>query len=75
MDKSQLGAAIIAFSLLMMVSPWGLGKAVTSASQYIGSIDILVIMYSIVFLIAGVAVFFVKDEREEEKKEEVAVNA
>jgi hypothetical protein len=79
MDKTQLSAAIIAFSLLMLVSPWGLSKAITGTnvaavqSQFIGAISILVMFYAIVFLVAGIAVLYVKEEKEEVK--EVMVNA
>ena len=64
MDKTQLAAAIIAFSLLMMVSPFGLGKAVTSAAQFVGAMTVVSLFYGVVFLIAGIAVLFVKDEKE-----------
>lgn len=64
MDKTQLAAAIIAFSLLTIVSPFGLGRAVSSASQFIGALTIVNVFYGMVFLVAGIAVFFVKEEKE-----------
>ncbi len=65
MDKSQLGAAIIAFSVLMMISPFGLGRAITAPTQFIGAISAVNIFYGIVFLIAGIAVFFIKETEEQ----------
>jgi hypothetical protein len=64
LDKTQLGAAIIAFSLLTIVSPFGLAKTVTTPSQFIGAITAVDLFYGIVFLVMGIAVFFVKEERE-----------
>ena len=64
LDKTQLGAAIIAFSLLTIVSPFGLAKTVTTPSQFIGAITAVDLFYGIVFLVMGIAVFFIKEERE-----------
>ena len=64
LDKTQLGAAIIAFSLLTIVSPFGLAKTVTTPSQFIGAITAVDLFYGIVFFVMGIAVFFVKEERE-----------
>jgi hypothetical protein len=64
LDKTQLGAAIIAFSLLTIASPFALAKAVTSPAQFIGAITAVDLFYGIVFLVMGIAVFFVKEERE-----------
>jgi hypothetical protein len=62
MDKTQLGAAIIAFSLLLIVSPFGVAKAPgMSATEFVGAMTILAVFYGIVFLVAGVAVFFVHE--------------
>ena len=65
MDRIQLGTAIIAFSLLMIISPWGISKVPSiGTSEYIGGLTALVIFYSVVFLLAGIAVFFVKEKEE-----------
>jgi hypothetical protein len=62
MDKTQLGAAIIAFSLLLIVSPFGIARTSgMSATQFVGAMTILAVFYGIVFLVAGVAVFFVRE--------------
>jgi hypothetical protein len=47
-----------------MVSPFGLGRAVTSANQFIGALTIVNVFYGLVFLFAGIAVLFVKEEKE-----------
>jgi hypothetical protein len=59
-----LGAAIIAFSILTIVSPFGLAKTVTSPAQFIGAITAVDLFYGIVFLVMGIAVFFIKEEKE-----------
>ena len=64
MDKTQLAAAIIAFSILMIVSPFGLGRAITKSDQFVGALTIVNVFYGMVFLIAGIAVLFVKEEKE-----------
>lgn len=65
MDRIQLGTAIIAFSLLMIISPWGISKVPNiGTSEYIGGLTALVIFYSIVFFVAGLAVYFVKEKEE-----------
>ena len=64
MDKTQLAAAIIAFSMLTIVSPFGLGRAITKSDQFVGALTIVNVFYGMVFLIAGIAVLFVKEEKE-----------
>jgi len=64
LDKTQLAAAIIAFSILMIVSPFGLGRAITKSDQFVGALTIVNVFYGMVFLIAGIAVLFVKEEKE-----------
>ena len=66
MDKLQIGCGIIAFAILMLISPWGLSKVPSiAANEYIGALSALVYFYAIVFVVVGIAVFYVKEEREE----------
>ena len=66
MDRIQIGCGIIAFAFLMLISPWGLSKVPSiGTAEYIGALSALVYFYAIVFIVVGVAVFYVKEEREE----------
>lgn len=49
----------------MILSPWGISKVPNiGVSEYIGGLNALVIFYSIVFFVAGIAVYFVKEKEE-----------
>jgi hypothetical protein len=65
-DKSQLSAALIAFSILLIITPFGLGRIITSPSMFIGAISSVNIFYGLVFLAGGIAVYFVSTGEEEE---------
>jgi len=63
-DKNQVGAAIIAMALLMMASPFALSKALTTTTTYSLGLSSILIFYSLIILIIGVAVFYVKPVEE-----------
>ncbi len=65
-DKSQLSAALIAFSILLIITPFGLGRVITNPSMFIGAISAVNIFYGLVFLAGGIAVYFVSTGEEEQ---------
>jgi hypothetical protein len=65
-DKSQLSAALIAFSILLIITPFGLARIITNPSMFIGAISSVNIFYGLVFLAGGIAAYFVSAGEEEE---------
>jgi len=65
-DKTQLSAALITFSILLIATPFGLGRTITNPSMFIGAISAVNIFYGLVFLAGGIAVYFVSTGEEEE---------
>ncbi len=63
-DKTQLGAAIVALSLLMIFAPYAVARVVTDVTRFSKILVAIDMFYGIVFLLAGIAVFFVKTESE-----------
>jgi len=63
MDKTQLGAAIIAFSLVLLLSPFAVGRAVSTNTAWVGAMSAFIIFTSIIFLATGIAVFYIKPEQ------------
>lgn len=65
-DKTQLAAAVIAFSVLLIITPFGLGRVITNPSMFIGAISAVNIFYGLVFFASGIAIYFVSGGEDEE---------
>lgn len=68
-DNRQLGAAFIAFALLMMASPFALARSFTNATGYSLALSSILVFYSFFILIGGIACYLLKlPEKEEAPK-------
>ena len=64
-DKVQIGAFLIVLALLMMASPFALAKAFTTASSFALGMSAILVFYSIILILGGVACFYIKPEEAE----------